>query len=583
MPTIRKRKSVGERRGEESGATALPVQPHDAGIPVFAYLRVSDIKSARGEISIPDQKERIIRWCEERKYTIIAFYVDLGRTATTDRRKEFRRMISDIETGKYRPIFIVSYDSSRLFRNRLDFGQYEKRLEEFGVTFLNTTQVYVKSVPGVMSRNLMAELDQYVPMITSVRVKEAQLALARQGFWPGGRPCFGIETYVVERFGKKVRRKLRPKKGDSDVVRKIFDLCLNGNEVMGPSGIMRITEWLFANQVKTQSGNNFTANTVHSILTNTSYTGKYIWNYEAKVRSFVEGDEDKEIFEFELEPVVDQATFDRVQLKMQGQAPQKGNDTWVHQGSLLLREIAYCPCGSRLGLATGTGNDGETRRYYLCNKRKKQGKFACDGERVNEQVLDAIVLGSLKETLLDQRRLGQLLRAWAEKEAMSRATRLEAGASTSARAASAEREFQRLLRLAKVDDDLAADQLFLNELSLARKAAVAARNDLAAITVSHSGPENITPEHIQVFSTMMCAVIDGGDRHRTKSYLRSIISKIEVDISTVRIFGDQEVLGELVSKKETAAIERVEGDDTMVRTSNEEWLPEQGSNLRQFD
>lgn len=322
MRTVRKWKSVGERRGNPHSEDKLLNQHTDMAIPVFAYLRVSDIKSAQGEISIPDQKERIVRWCEERGYVILAFYVDRGRTATTDKRKEFQRMIFDIESGKHQPRFIVAYDSSRLFRNRVDFGQYERRLDEFGVTFQTTTQVYARTVPGVMSRNLMAELDQYVPMVTSVRVKEAQLSLAKQGYWPGGRPCYGIETYVVERYGKKVRRKLRPRDEEAKIIRNIFDICLHGNDEMGPSGVEKITEWLYLNDVRTRSGGNFSKTTIYSMLTNPAYTGKYTWNYQAKDRPFVEGDEDKKIFVFELEPIIDQLTFDRVQLKLASQAPK---------------------------------------------------------------------------------------------------------------------------------------------------------------------------------------------------------------------------------------------------------------------
>jgi len=122
-----------------------------------------------------------------------------------------------------------------------------------------------------------------------------------------------------------------------------------------------------------------------------------------------------------------------------------------------------------------------------------------------------------------------------------------------AKADLAERELQRLLRLAKADDDLATDPLFLKELSLVRKAAVVARNELAVITHKDSGPEKINPEHLAVFASMMRVLVDGTDRNRTKAYLRSLISRIEVSDTTIHILGDQEILSELVANRESGA------------------------------
>ncbi len=273
----------------------VAIRPHSLG-----YARVSGFQSARGEISIPDQKNRIVNWCTDRGHALRKMYVDEGKTATTDKRKGLQQMISDIEAGIYRPRYIVAYDTSRLFRNRVHSAQYENRLAKYGVSFISITQPFSQTVSGVLSKGLISELDQYIPMVTSVRVKETQIALAKQGFWPGGRTCFGVETYVVERFGKKVRRKLRPRESEAEIVRKMFDLSLNGSEFGGPAGVYKIAEWLRANEVTTRTGKYLSAQTVHSILTNKMYTGTYIWNFEAKERHFVEGDDDKEVFTFDL-------------------------------------------------------------------------------------------------------------------------------------------------------------------------------------------------------------------------------------------------------------------------------------------
>jgi DNA invertase Pin-like site-specific DNA recombinase len=382
-------------------------------------------------------------------------------------------MISDIESGKISVKHIVSYDLSRQFRNRTDLGNYENRMAEVGVTFICASQRFSSDLSGIMSRNIMAEFHTYIPMATSIRVKEAQIALAKQGFWPGGRPCYGIETYVVERFGKKVRRKLGPRSHEAAIVRKIFQLRLIGDAGSGPMGASRIAEWLVSKSIRTRSGAYFNNTIIHHMLTNPAYVGRYLWNVNAKDRSFVQGDEDKEVFEFKLEAIIDEETFYRVQKKLEEQDLCKGGDTWVYTSSLLLRELAYCTCGSRLGLATGTGSDGDQRRYYLCNRRKKLGKLVCTGKRINEDILDKTVVGAIREAVLDGERVGRLLKAWTEKEALAYSQRFQQGAEAQAKADRADREVQRLILLARGDDDLVTDPIFRQELSRAREAAAA--------------------------------------------------------------------------------------------------------------
>ncbi len=265
---------------------------------------------------------------------------------------------------------------------------------------------------------------------------------------------------------------------------------------------------------------------------------------------------------------------------MQSQAPVQRNDTWVYQGSLLLREVAFCTCGGRLGLATGTGRDKTARRYYLCNRRKKLGKYECSAQRVNEEILDEIVVEALKETVLDEQRLGQVLQAWTEKEAIQHAKRIEAGAAVQAKADSADRALQSLLRLAKADDDLAADRLFLKELSLARMAAVQARNELAAVAGQNSGPGEVTPEQVAIFAKMMKGILDGDDKERTKLYLRTIIGRVEVGATEIGIFGNQEVLCNLITSGDSDVETESQDDDSEVRISMHDWRSRQDSNLR---
>jgi hypothetical protein len=72
MSSVRKYMPVARRRNIlREDANPTTVSSVDTAIYVVGYLRVSDIKSARGEISIPDQRERIINFCDEMNYILI--------------------------------------------------------------------------------------------------------------------------------------------------------------------------------------------------------------------------------------------------------------------------------------------------------------------------------------------------------------------------------------------------------------------------------------------------------------------------------------------------------------------------------
>jgi DNA invertase Pin-like site-specific DNA recombinase len=64
------------------------------------YLRVSTVRRAEHDVSIPDQKRQGEAYCASRGYQLVYTFVEAGASATNDRRPEFQRMI---EAGTSRP------------------------------------------------------------------------------------------------------------------------------------------------------------------------------------------------------------------------------------------------------------------------------------------------------------------------------------------------------------------------------------------------------------------------------------------------------------------------------------------------
>ena len=75
-------------------------------------LRVSTVRQAEHDVSIPDQKRQGEAYCASRGYQLVETYAEAGASATNDRRPEFQRMI---EAGASKP---EPFDQARALRCR---------------------------------------------------------------------------------------------------------------------------------------------------------------------------------------------------------------------------------------------------------------------------------------------------------------------------------------------------------------------------------------------------------------------------------------------------------------------------------
>lgn len=60
---------------------------------VVSYLCVSTGRQVESDLSIPDQRHQIQRYCAARGWMIVEDYVEPGSSATDDRRPAFQEMI----------------------------------------------------------------------------------------------------------------------------------------------------------------------------------------------------------------------------------------------------------------------------------------------------------------------------------------------------------------------------------------------------------------------------------------------------------------------------------------------------------
>ena len=99
--------------------TRLKDERSGQGQSAFVYLRVSTIRQAATDLSIPDQRRQIQEWCAARGWTIAGEFVEAGASATDDKRPEFQRMIDLACNGEAIVDAVIVHSFSRFFRDAL--------------------------------------------------------------------------------------------------------------------------------------------------------------------------------------------------------------------------------------------------------------------------------------------------------------------------------------------------------------------------------------------------------------------------------------------------------------------------------
>lgn len=136
------------------------------------YIRVSHEEQALHGYSLGAQQERLKQYAREKGYAIHDIYIDEGYSARTSlrRRKEFMRLMSDVESNHLDVILFIKLD--RWFRNVKDFYTYESLLEAHHVTWETTDEDYnTGTAQGRLHLNIKLSIAQNESDMTSERIK----------------------------------------------------------------------------------------------------------------------------------------------------------------------------------------------------------------------------------------------------------------------------------------------------------------------------------------------------------------------------------------------------------------------------
>ena len=506
-----------------------------------SYLRVSTGRQAESDLSIPDQRRQIERYCAARGWMIVEDYVEPGSSATDDRRPAFQEMI-DAALAKP-PAFstILVHSFSRFFRDQFQFERYARKLAKNGVQVISITQDMGDNPMGTMMRQIVTLFDEYQSKENAKHTLRAMCENARQGYWNGARPPIGYRTMAVERRGAKVKKVLEVDPLHAGTIRLIFRLALEGADGSAPMGVKAITCFLNEGGIRTRDGGRWGLGQVHAILTRTTYIGEHRFN-----RSHARTKQRKAMTEHAImavPPLIAEHDFNEVQDLLRSRNPRMMSPQAVG-GPTLLTGICFCAsCGGAMTIRTGTGGSGLSYRYYRCSTRARQGNTGCQGPSVRMDRLDKAVIDFLGSTLLAPERIEALMttllthkESWADR-------RQQHAVGLRERADEAKRKLRNLFEA--VEDGMLAstDRMFrerIAELSSLREQAEIEADRVESLA-NRAGPTLEMQEVIRMADTARAKLRATGSppRHIVRTLLQRVVVASK---ETTRVEGSSGVL-----------------------------------------
>lgn len=347
--------------------------------------------------SIQNQKKLLQKVAREKGYTDTLFFVDDGITGTTMKRPGFQKMLTAIEAGYISAVFVK--DLSRLGRNYIEVG---KLTEEF---FPQYDVRLVAVSDGVDSdegdnkftpfRNIMNEW--YAKDISKKR-KIVNKMKGNAGI-PLSQPPYGyIKNPDDPRFWV-----IDP--DAADVVRRIYDMALEGYGLaeiataLGRDTIVNPTYYWRSKGIN-RSGSKSTLEptkwghtTVKKILTLQEYCGDVI-NFKSYSKSYkmkrrIENpEENRAIFLNVHEPIIDRATWEKVQALHKGTRRKK--PTVTQEPSVFSGRLKCPECGGNLNFHFNQKN--HDIKFFSCQNHNSGLRKCSATHYIRLDFLEQVVL-----------------------------------------------------------------------------------------------------------------------------------------------------------------------------------------------
>jgi site-specific DNA recombinase len=412
--------------------------------------------------SIPAQVKACEAETASRGATVAKVYVERAESAKSDDRPVLQQMLKELPTLGVK--YLIVHKVDRLARNRLDDATLYQRLLGMGIKLVSASENIDETPAGQLMHGMLATFAEYYSNNLATEIMKGLRRKHEQGGTPH-KPPIGYLSKRELVGGQDIRTVIVDEQR-APLVKRAFSLYATGEWTLHKLAAYLEAEGLRSRGTRRYPERPLSNSRIHAMLHNPYYMGVVVWNGQR--------------YPGKHEPLVDQETFDRVQMlldaaRVGGERPQK------HEH--YLRGSIFCDeCLGRLLYGRHRGRSGRYYEYFCCNNRAVRRRGQCSSGHYSVEVTEQRVLEQVYATVYIPPEVQQQIRDELRDELAERTGVIEREAERHERTlAQIEAKQEKLIQL--YYQDLVTEKVFAAEqekLKAERRAADRLRTAAAA-------------------------------------------------------------------------------------------------------
>lgn len=304
-----------------------------------ALARVSSREQEREGFSLDVQEDALRQYAKRVGGEILRMFRIAETASKRDERRTFKELLDYAKKNAHRLDGLLFYKVDRAARNLFDYVELERLESEYGLQFISVSQPTENTPAGRMQRRMLASMASFYTEQQSIDVKDGLARRVQNGLFVSKAP-FGYRNVRID--GRSL---VEIDPIDGPKVRRIYELYAYYHHSLDSLVKVLADEGIEFSPSKPK----FCRAKVYNILTSRAYIG--------------EVEHKGQWYPGTHEPLVDRATWDRVQMLLGQKIYQTHRLTY---GSELIR------CGHCGNPITGESKKKQTKKgeqeyvYYRC-------------------------------------------------------------------------------------------------------------------------------------------------------------------------------------------------------------------------
>lgn len=330
------------------------------------YTRISRSDDNSYNISIENQIKGITDYCNKHHLNIIKTYKDIGYSGGNFNRPGFKEMLNDIDSGIIDTIVVK--DLSRFGRNHLEVGTY---LDEI---FLINNVRFIAIDDNYDNKGLMDEFSTFKNIFNEMYLKDIRRKIRSTFDYKAKTKLLNPRLGVFYGLTIDDSNNIVIDEYAADIVRRIFDLYINGNSTKAIADILtkeqiispghyRYIKYNDKSSVKNDDQYKWKDCTIYKIITNEEYTGKIINRKYLYINGRRILNAEPIIIDKGLSQIIDDETFNKAQ-DIRLKRPKKKDKVYINPYPDMVR------CGCCNKEMRYTYSQTMNQYFYTCRRCK---------------------------------------------------------------------------------------------------------------------------------------------------------------------------------------------------------------------